>query len=154
MMHTEVIGRLGADSEVKTSKNGNNFVTMRVASNGFSNGERTTTWVSVVWSGERALKMAQYMKKGSSIIAYGEQRLSIYKDKNGEPQIDITLMADSVMFDPNSSNGSNSGETQANEAVTDTGTLKPKAAKKNSEPQPAMATVEAQASTDVDDLPF
>ena len=151
MIYLSINGRLGSDAEIKTSKNDNQFVSMRVASNDFANGEKTTTWISVVWSGERALKMAQYMKKGSSVLIHGTGRFSTYQDKNGAAQVAIDVMADRVDFD---SNTSNSGDSQTNEAVTDTGTLKPKSAKKGSEPQPAMATVAAQTANDTDDLPF
>jgi single stranded DNA-binding protein len=151
MIYLSINGRLGSDAEIKTSKNDNQFVSMRVASNDFANGEKTTTWISVVWSGERALKMAQYMKKGSSVLIHGTGRFSTYQDKNGSAQVAIDVMADRVDFD---SNTSNSGDSQTNETVTDTGTLKPKSAKKSSEPQPAMATVAAQTANDTDDLPF
>ena len=151
MIYLSINGRLGSDAEIKTSKNDNQFVSMRVASNDFANGEKTTTWISVVWSGERALKMAQYMKKGSSVLIHGTGRFSTYQDKNGSAQVAIDVMADRVDFD---SNTSNSGDSQTNEAVTDTGTLKPKKKKKGSEPQPAMATVAAQTANDTDDLPF
>ncbi len=137
MLYVELIGRLGADAELKTSAKGNQFVSMRVASNDFFNGENVTTWANVMWSGERAVKMQEHMKKGSAVSVHGTLRTSLFTNKNGEQSISTDLFADRVDF----VNLGKSGDTQTNEAVTDTGTHKPK-------PQ------ETAASTDADDLPF
>ena len=140
MLYVELIGRLGADAELKTSAKGNQFVSMRVASNDFFNGENVTTWVNVMWSGERAVKMQEHMKKGSAVSIHGTLRTSLFTNKNGEQSMSTDLFADRVDF----VNLGKSGDTQTNEAVTDTGTLKPK----------AQETSSAAASKDVDDLPF
>lgn len=141
MLYITLTGRLGADSEVKSSKNGNQFVTMRVASNDFVNNEKTTTWVNVMWSGERALKMSQYMKKGSSVIVNGTLRFSSYTDRNNEKAISVDVFADRVDF---AESGGHS--EQQNDAVTDTGTFAPK-----SEQQ---VVASATPSANDDDLPF
>lgn len=140
MINAFIIGRLGADSEVKTSKNGNQFVSMRVASNDYANGETTTTWVNVLWSGERALKMAQYMKKGSMVSINGPLQMSTYTTKAGESAISIDVFADRVDF---VSSGT-SGQTQSSEATVDTGTLKKK----------EEVVAAAPAASAIDDLPF
>ena len=146
MMYVSINGRLGADAEIKTSQKGNQFLSMRVASNDFVGGEKITTWVNVLWSGERALKMAEYMKKGSSIIVHGVPKFSTYNTKNGETAVSVDVFADRVDFD---SNASSSGNTQSNEASTDTGTFAPKAKAAAEEP-----LVEVAASKEEDDLPF
>jgi len=141
MLYITLNGRLGADAEVKSSKNGNQFVSMRVASNDFVNGERTTTWVNVMWVGERALKMSQYMKKGSSVIVNGTLRFSTYTDRNNEKAISVDIFADRVDFVDSGQN------SQPNETVTDTGTFAPK-----NEQQQVVAST--PTVNDVDDLPF
>ena len=141
MRITELIGRLGADAELKTAKNGSQFVTMRVASNEFFAGENTTTWVSVIWHGERAVKMAEYMKKGTQVVAVGRPKATVYTTKGGETAIDETLYADSVDFV-----GGASGNTASNTTVADTGKFEnPKA------PEPKK---EAPKKVQDDDLPF
>ena len=142
MIYSNIIGRLGADSELKTSAKGNQFVSMRVASNDFVNGENVTTWVNVMWSGERAVKMQEHMKKGSAVSVHGTLRTSIFKNKNGESAVSVDVLADRVDF----VNLGKSGDTQTNEAVTETGTFKPKA-------QEAEVAAASAASSD-DDLPF
>lgn len=140
MLYTEINGRLGADSELKTSKNGNQYVTMRIASNDFVNGANVTTWVRVLWSGERAVKMQEHMKKGSAVSVRGVLRLSLYDTKNGEKAISTDLFADRVDF-----LNSGSGSTQTTEGVAETGTFKPQAA--------ATVPTSSQEASD-DDLPF
>lgn len=142
MINAFIIGRLGADSEVKTSKNGNQFLSMRVASNEYLNGENTTTWVNVIWSGERAVKMAQHMKKGSMISINGPLRTSTYTTKAGETAVSIDVFADRVDF----VNSGNSGQTQSSEATVDTGTLRKKEETIAEAPTPVAAAI--------DDLPF
>lgn len=144
MFYVDFNGRLGADSELKPSKNGSQFLSMRVASDDFANGETTTTWVSVVWSGERAIKMANHMKKGSLVSIHGVLRTSLYKAKNGESAISHDVLADRVDF----VGGGKSGTTQSNESsVVDTGTFK-------KTEKPTVTTEVAEAANDADDLPF
>lgn len=142
MLYVQLIGRLGADSELKTSKNGNQFVTMRVASNDFVGGENVTTWVNVIWSGERAVKMQEHMKKGSFVTIWGTLRTSLYDTKNGEKAISTDVFADRIDF----VSGGGSGNTQSNDTATDTGTFKQKEAE--------MATATAASNDATDDLPF
>lgn len=141
MIYSHIDGRLGADSELKTSKNGNQFVTMRIASNDYVNGENVTTWVRVVWTGERAIKMQEHMKKGSFVSVWGTLRTSLYDNKNGEKAISIDVLADRVDF---VGVGSSSSTTQSNESVTDTGSLKKQDAK----------VQEIKDEGESDDLPF
>lgn len=144
MLYTNIIGRLGADAEVRSSAKGNQFVSMRVASNDFIGGETVTTWVNVIWSGDRAIKMQEHMKKGSAISAHGTLRASLFKNKSGESAISIDLFADRVDF----VNLGKSGDTQTNDATTDTGTFKPKAQ------EAEMAAATAASNDAADDLPF
>ena len=143
MIYTHIEGRLGADSELKSSsKSGNKFVTMRVASNDYVNGENVTTWVRVLWPGERAVKMQEHMKKGSLVSVWGTLRTSLYETKNGEKAISTEVLADRVDFV-----GVGSGSTQSTDAVAETGTLKKK------ETVPLAPPQEMSEGSD-DDLPF
>lgn len=142
MIYCELIGRLGADAELRTSTKGNQFVSMRVASNDFVGGENVTTWVTVMWSGDRAVKMQEHMKKGSAVSVHGTLRTSLFTNKNGEQSISTDLFADRVDF----VNLGKSGDTQTNETVTETGSFKPKAK--------AEEVAVASAASDADDLPF
>ena len=142
-----VIGRLGADAEVRESKNGK-FVTFRVATDEFKNNTNETVWLSVSDFTSRTLKLAEYLKKGKLIDLSGVETCRIYNDKNGQPQIARDIIADRVEFVNFGSSG-NTNSTTAIETTTpgfpaDCGTLKPPT------PQPSMAST----SVDDDDLPF
>lgn len=143
MFNVDFNGRLGADSELKTSKNGNQFLSMRIATDDFNNGETSTVWVSVVWTGERAAKMAEYMKKGTLVEVHGVLRATLYKTKNGESAISHDVYADRVDF----ISGGKSGATQTNESAVDTGTLK-------KTEKVAVTTAVETSENSVDDLPF
>jgi single-strand DNA-binding protein len=94
-----------------------------------------------MWSGDRAVKMQEHMKKGSAVSVHGTLRTSIFKNKNGESAVSVDILADRVDF----VNLGKSGDTQTNEAVTETGTFKPKAQE---------AEVAAASAASDDDLPF
>lgn len=136
MIYSEVIGRLGADSELKTSKNGNKFVSMRVATNDYVNNENVTTWVNVMWGGDRAVKMQEHLKKGSSVSVRGVLRTTMYKTRNNEDAVSLDIFADRVDFV-----GGGSGNTQSN--------AESEAPKTNTK-----AEVADTSTTTVDDLPF
>ena len=141
MINVNFNGRLGADAEVRTSKNGKQYVSMRVATDEFKNGEKSTAWLNVTYHSERAIKMQPFLKKGSAISVIGSETVGTYQDKNGETQISRDILADRVDF----LGLGISGSTQSNETVTDTGKFK-----KTDEAEMATAT----ASTSDDDLTF
>lgn len=148
MMYIEVNGRLGADAELKTSNKGNQFVSLRVATNDYIGGENITTWVNVLWSGDRAVKMAEHFKKGSSVVVRGVPKFSTYTTKNGENAVSVDVFADRVDF----GNNGNSGGTQTNDAVTETGKLTPKPTAKAA--ATAVAKEVVVENNGDDDLPF
>jgi len=142
MINVNFNGRLGADAEVKTSKNGKQYVSMRVATDEFRNGEKGTAWINVTYHGDRAIKMQEYLKKGNAVSVIGVETVSTYQNKNGETMVSRDVLADRVDF----VNLGGSGSTQSNETVTETGKFKPK------DEASEMAT--ATAATSDDDLPF
>jgi single-strand DNA-binding protein len=146
MINAEFIGRLGADSEIRQTKNGKQMVSFRVATDDFNGGERTTTWVNVMWTSDRAIKMQEYLKKGSHVDVRGVLRTSLYKTKAGESAISHDVFADRVDFV-----SSGSGTTQVSEAATTTGADFGKLKKQDE--QAAVAAAGAASDT-ADDLPF
>jgi single-strand DNA-binding protein len=143
MINVNFNGRLGADAEVRTSKGGKQYVSMRVATDEFKNGEKSTAWLNVTYHSDRAIKMQPFLKKGSAISVIGSETVGTYQDKNGETQVSRDVLADRVDFIGLGS----SANTQSNDAVTETGKFKK--TEKTDEAEMATAT----ASTD-DDLPF
>ena len=143
MINVNFMGRLGADAELKTSKGGKQFVSMRIATDEFKNGERGTTWINVSYYAEKGTKMLEFLKKGSAVSVLGVETVGTYQSKNGETMVSRDVIADRVDF----VNLGKSGDTQSTETVADTGTFK----KKANEAETVAATA---ASSSDDDLPF
>lgn len=143
MINVNFMGRLGADAELKTSKGGKQFVSMRIATDEFKNGERGTTWINVSYYAEKGTKMLEFLKKGSAVSVLGVETVGTYQSKNGETMVSRDVIADRVDF----VNLGKSGDTQSSETVADTGTFK----KKANEAETVAATA---VSSSEDDLPF
>lgn len=134
-------GRLGADAQLKTSQNGSQFYSMRVATDDFKNGVNETVWVGVGVNAERAGKMK--FTKGSHVLVTGTLRASTYQTKNGETGVSLGVMADSINYikGGGQSEGSASGENFGQ-------------FKKNEEAAAAAPAQASSSTTNVDDLPF
>lgn len=83
MINVNVIGRIGANAEVK-SANGKEFTTFRVAhSNKWrddtGNTHEETIWVDCVYSGK--LGALEYLTKGTQVYVTGSASLRIYSSK-------------------------------------------------------------------------
>ena len=78
-----VNGRLGDDSELRTSQSGTKILKFSVAADVYENGEKKTEWYNCSWFGTRAEKMAQYLKKGQMVSVNGSQTHSEFQRKNG-----------------------------------------------------------------------
>ena len=84
----QLIGRLGADVEVKTLESGTQLAKLNIATNeSYKNkeGEWTdnTTWHNVVAWGKTAELAAQLLKKGSEVALEGKLSNRSYEDKDG-----------------------------------------------------------------------
>ena len=112
MLNSNVIGRLGADAELKQTKNGKNFVSYRGASDGFVNGNKITQWVRVTDFTEKGNRLLQYLKKGSLVNVSGILSVSQYQsNKDGSTMFSIDLNADRVDFISNVSGSTTTDET-------------------------------------------
>lgn len=114
MNHTTIAGHLGADPEVRFTSSGQKVTTLRVAARVRRSGKDETIWWRVTIWGEQFDKMIPYFKKGSPIIVMGElNKPEIFTDRDGKPQISMSLTAYHLSFSPfgrpdsgNSSEGS------------------------------------------------
>ena len=150
MVNVEFIGRLGADSEVKTGKSGNQFVSFRVATDEYRNGKNEASWLNVVYTGERAIKMHQWLTKGKAVSVHGVENVGTYVDRNGQTQVSRDVMADRVDF----VNVGGSGQTQSNSATTTQGQANVAAPTNIAPPAGTMKPQETTPAKDEDDLPF
>lgn len=109
MILITVAGHLGSDPEVRYTPSNLKVTSFRVATN-IKRGskEKTVWWKITVW-GDRFDKKMTYLKKGSAVLVVGEMGIpEIYTDKEGNPQISLEVIADSIQFNP--FGGSKSGD--------------------------------------------
>jgi single-strand DNA-binding protein len=101
MNHTMIAGHLGADPEVRFTSSGQKVTTLRVAARARRSGKDETIWWRVTIWGEQFDKMIPYFKKGSSIIVMGElNKPEIFTDRDGKPQVSMSLTAYNISFSP------------------------------------------------------
>jgi single-strand DNA-binding protein len=78
-----LIGRLGADPELKKTKNGDSFCNLSLATNKKIKDNEKTTWHKIVVFDPRiAETMGKYAKKGTQLYIQGEIETRSYKDAN------------------------------------------------------------------------
>jgi len=79
-----LVGRLGADPEVKQTKKGDTMANLSLATNKKFKEDEKTTWHKVVVFDPRiADTMSKYAKKGTMLYIEGEIETRSYKDASG-----------------------------------------------------------------------
>ena len=85
--HVQLIGRLGADPEVKTLEKGNKVARLSMATQETFTRDgkksRQTIWHNLVVWGRLADTCGQYLKKGREIAIEGRLTYNTWKDKQG-----------------------------------------------------------------------
>ena len=79
-----LVGRLGADPEMKQTQKGESFANLSLATNKkFKDSEKTTWHKIVVFDPRIAETMGKYCKKGTMLYVEGEIETRSYKDASG-----------------------------------------------------------------------
>lgn len=113
MNQTTIAGHLGADPEVRFTSSGQKVTTLRVAARARRGAKDETIWWKVTVWGEQFDKMISYLKKGSPIIVMGElNKPEIFTDREGRPQVSMSLTAFNLMFSPFGKPESSSSEVK------------------------------------------
>jgi single-strand DNA-binding protein len=105
-----LIGNLTRDPELRSLPSGIKVCTFSLATNRVwkdKNGARqeSTDYHNVVVFGRQAETVAQYMKKGSSILVEGRMQTRSWDDKNsGEKKYRTEIVADRTQFGPKGGN--------------------------------------------------
>ncbi len=124
-----VIGNLTRDPELRALPTGIKVCSFSVATNRVwkdKNGARqeSADYHNVVVFGRQAETVAQYMKKGSSILVEGRMQTRSWDDKNsGEKKYRTEIVADRTQFGPRGGEGSGAGGTKAPTAAPQNGEL-------------------------------
>jgi len=84
-------GRCAADAELRSTQNGEQVLSFRVANDvGFGN-NKTTQWVDCSYWGKRAASVATYVRKGDRITVSGELRLEEYTARDGSAKSKLAV---------------------------------------------------------------
>jgi len=114
-----VIGNLTRDPELRSLPSGVKVCTFSLATNRVwkdKNGARqeSADYHNVVVFGRQAETVAQYMKKGSSILVEGRMQTRSWEDKtSGEKKYRTEIVADRTQFGPKGGNGGGSSAPTA-----------------------------------------
>jgi len=115
-----VIGNLVRDPELRSLPTGNKVCSFSVATNRVwkdKNGARqeSADYHNVVVFGRQAETVAQYMKKGNSILVEGRMQTRSWDDKtSGEKKYRTEIIADRTQFGPKgTTSGGSTGSTGA-----------------------------------------
>jgi single-strand DNA-binding protein len=115
MNQITIAGHLGADPEVRFTSSGQKVTRLRVAARvrKGTKGDETIWWKVTIW-GEQFDKMIPYFKKRSPIIVLGElNKPEIFTDREGRPQVSMSITALNLMFSPFGRPDSSDGEEGA-----------------------------------------
>ena len=96
-----LMGRICNDLEVKTTPNGVNWLSFRIAverSYCAKNEERKTDFFNVLAWRSTAEFIAKWFSKGRMILVDGELQTRSYEDKNGVTQNIVELVVDNAHF--------------------------------------------------------
>ena len=156
MNFIHIAGHLGADPEVRFTSSGQKVTTLRVAAKvRRSNTDDNTIWWRVTLWGEQFDKMVSYLKKGSAVIVMGElNKPEIFTDRDGKPQISMSITASNVTFSPFGRSDRQADNNQVNNQATANNDNQAAA-----EPYAGFASGQQQANSDNaftpdDDIPF
>ena len=104
MLKTQLIGRLGADAEVKVLQNGSKVMELRIAvdmSYRNKDGEKVdrTVWVKATqWNVKDNSTIQNYLKKGGQIYVEGEPSANGYTNKDGAVVANLELKITNIQL--------------------------------------------------------
>ena len=92
---------------------------MNIAVDDYAKGQNITTWVKVRSSKENHIRLAEYLTKGRLVLVEGTLSSSLWTDKNGESQIQLSITAESIAFINTGKKDSSAGSPDNMAATTD-----------------------------------
>ena len=148
-----LIGRVGADPEVRYMPNGNAVANVRLATNESYKDKTTgqmqeaTEWHRVVMYGKLAEIVGQYVQKGKLVYIEGRIRTNKWQDQSGQDRYTTEIIANEMqLLGGNGGRDDNEGFNQEAAAPTSN---KARPAKSESAPPPADLD-----KFEDDDIPF
>ena len=99
--HVTLLGRVGADPELRSTKNGTAVVQLRLATDRYSKnaeGQSETDWHTVVVWTKTAEAVAKYVGKGDRVHVTGSLRQHNWQTDSGERRSKVEVHASEVIF--------------------------------------------------------
>ena len=97
--HVTLLGRVGADPELRSTKSGTAVVQVRLATDRYSkDGPAETDWHSVVCWGKTAEAVARYVGKGDRVHVTGRLQQHSWQTDAGERRARTEVHASEVIF--------------------------------------------------------
>lgn len=97
-----VSGNLGHDPELKTTQGGTSVCSFSVCVNDRKKeGDSwvdVPNWIDVIFFGNRAESLKQYLHKGSLVFVSGKLRQNRWEDKDGNKRSKIEIIGDEIQF--------------------------------------------------------
>ena len=99
-----LLGRVGADPEVKYMPSGNAVLNLSIATNRKFKNQETgsyedkTEWHRVVFFNKPAETIGQYIKKGQQLYVEGRLQTRKWQDKNGVEKYSTDIISDNFTF--------------------------------------------------------
>lgn len=149
-----VSGFLAKDAQIDTiPTSGNKVLKLVLASNEYgdeknADGTNKAVWVNISSFKEEAMRIAQYLKKGSNIIAIGDMRTRMYQNKAQEWVCGVEIYNADIKF-----NGTGT-KKEDNASTDETPTSVPKSTAKHTDMNIAVQPAPSIQNDDTDDLPF
>lgn len=115
-----LIGRIVADPEMRTTPNGINVATFRIAVDRFTKGaEKKADFINIVCWRQQAEFVCRYFSKGKAIGIDGSIQTRDYTDKEGNKRYAFEVIADRVFFvESKNASGGAPAAPSANEGVS------------------------------------
>ena len=112
----ELLGRVGADPELRRTQNGSAVVQLRLATDRRnSDGETQTDWHTVVCWAKQAEAVAKYVRKGERVYVAGRLQQQNWETDGGERRSRIEVHAQEVIF-LGAGNGNGTGRNAGNQS--------------------------------------
>ena len=94
----ELIGHIGADPDMRTTKGGTSVASLDLATNRRSGGKEVTDWHRLTCWDQLAGLVEQYVRKGDPLWVEGEIRHSTSEDEDGAKRFWTEIVVSRVIF--------------------------------------------------------
>lgn len=153
-----LLGRLGADPEIRYMPSGMSVATVRLATNdGYKDRQsgqfiENTEWHRVVIFGKQAEIVSQYTRKGSLLYIEGRIRTNKWQDQNGQERYTTEITATEMQLiggkHDDNTNNNKQHFTQRNQSP------KPSEPSMKDDSQKKQPNIDQLNDFDDDDIPF